>query len=230
MTASGRALRTARPRRDRVVLALSGVDGSGKSTVAKLLEQRLAREGLPVTRVWSRPGCGLAFLDGVVTRVRRTSTSDTRSGSRRIADPRAPTPRSRRGLVGWLWALVVTVAYLAHARRLHRRAVGIVVCDRHLADALVSLDFFYARGARSPQAWLVRRLLPRAHLAYYLDVDTDAVVARQPASSTTRYAVEQQLVRYREVLGRHHIRRMDATTDPEHLVEQIVDEVVQARR
>lgn len=207
------------------VVSLSGVDGSGKSTIATMLLEEFSNRGLRATRVWSRPGCGLDLIEPLLARAKQAFASDPRTGSRKMADPQASTPRTRRGLAGWSWSLVVTIAYLWHARREHARAAGIVVCDRHLLDALVSVDFYYGRHSRSLQATLVRWFLPRADLAYYLDANTALILGRQPESSTGLHAVEQQLARYETQLDEHRPRRLDAEAEAAVLVDGIVRDV-----
>ena len=222
------AARTTRRRRTRpCVVALSGVDGSGKSTIATRLLEEFSSRGLRATRVWSRPGCGLDLIEPLLARAKHVFASDARTGSRKMADPQAPIPRTRRGLAGWNWSLAVTVAYLGHARREHARASGIVVCDRHLLDALVSLDFYYGRHPRSLHAKLVRWFLPRADLAYYLDANTALILGRQPESSTGPHAVEQQLARYDAMLHEHRPRRLDAEAEAAVLVDGIVRDVIE---
>ena len=219
-------VRATRRRRMRpCVVSLSGVDGSGKSTLATTLLEEFSDRGLRATRVWSRPGCGLDLIEPLLARGKRAFASDPRTGSRRMADPQASTPATRRGLAGWSWSLVVTIAYLWHARREHARAAGIVVGDRHLLDALVSLDFYYGRHARTLQARLVRWFLPRADLAYYLDANPALILGRQPESSTGPHAVEQQLERYGTLLHEHRPRRLDAEAEVEVLADEIARDV-----
>jgi thymidylate kinase len=189
-----------RPRRRPLVIALSGVDGSGKTTLCARVTSELESAGVDAARVWARPGYGLGIVGTLIDLLKRASRSDTRSGTKRIVTQSGPTPASRRGVVGWAWALVVTLAYLRDVRRQHRRAREVAIYDRHRIDAEVTLDFLYGGGDRRLHKALVRWALPAPDLAYFIGVDADVVVARNPDSTFGRYAVEEQLWLYRAAL------------------------------
>lgn len=113
--AAPRPVRT-RARADRLVVAVSGVDGAGKSTLLAALERDLERCGLPVSRVWLRPGMGLGPLSALAQRVKRrrggrtcgrasdrwrltptwclTRVRACRDGSGRCSSPRPSSPAS----------------------------------------------------------------------------------------------------------------------------------------
>lgn len=193
-----RAVGGLRPKR-RLVIALSGVDGSGKSTLSEALTADLRAAGLPATRVWTRPGMGLKVLDSLARWARRVTRQGSSPGIRTVAA--GGEVRSRKGVVGWLWALAVTVAFLADARGRFRRAGRVVVFDRHLADALVTLDFAYEGVNLRVQRWLVRRLLPKADLTLYLEITVQEAVARKPDDVFGRHAIERQLGLYGRYLA-----------------------------
>ncbi len=191
-----------RPRARRRVVAISGVDGSGKSTLREGLSASLDRCGLPVGTVWVRPGMGLGWLTGPAARVKRLLRQDPVPGLRAMAAGEGGQLRSRQGAVGWVWAMAVTASFLVGVRRQHRAAYGVVIYDRHLVDALATLDFAYAGVDLRLAHALVRALLPRAATAVYLDVATEVSVARKPDDLIGADAVRRQLVGYEHWLGR----------------------------
>ena len=183
----------------RVVVAVSGVDGAGKSSLLENLEADLERCGLPTSRVWLRPGMGLGPLAGLAQRVKRRRGADESPGIGRIAADPDTVLGSRRGVQGWVWSLLVTLAFVAGVRRQHRAASGVVLYDRHLLDALVTLDFAYAGSDLRLQRWLVRRLVPAADVALHLDVPAEEAVRRKPGDPIGERAVRRQLAAYAEV-------------------------------
>lgn len=213
--ASGRSARPPvdLPRRRRgPVIAVSGVDGSGKSTLRAALVDSLERAGVPVSTVWVRPGMGLGRLTVLAARAKRLLRQDARPGLRAMADPAAARPASRKGAVGWVWAWLVTISFLSGVWRQHRSASGVVLYDRHLVDALATLDFAYEGVDLRLQRRLVRSLLPRADVLLYLDVPAEVSVARKPDDLLGEHAVRRQLAEYGRWLD--HIRptaRLDAT-------------------
>ena len=184
-----------KPRRHkRFGIALSGVDGSGKSTLGESLAIDLDAAGVPITRVWTRPGMSLKILDTVARLAKKALRQKASPGLREVA--RGGEVRSRKGLLGWVWALAVTVSFLTDVRRQWRRARSVVVFDRHLVDALVTLDFAYGGVDLRLQRALVRRFLPRADMTLYLEVDADESVRRKPDDVFGHHAVTRQLELY----------------------------------
>ena len=181
-------------RRKRFGIALSGVDGSGKSTLGESLADDLDAAGIPVTRVWTRPGMSLKMLDRLARALKKALGQKSSPGIRTVAQ--GGEVRSRKGLVGWLWSLAVTFSFLADVRGQYRRARSVVVFDRHLADALVTLDFAYGAVDLRLQRALVRRFLPVADVTIYLKVEADESVRRKPDEVFGRHAVTRQLELY----------------------------------
>jgi thymidylate kinase len=205
------------------VIALSGVDGAGKSTVARLLGRDLIRLGVEVTHVWTRPGMRLDRLDRVARAVKRVLGQEAAPGIGQVAAGRGQGLASRRGLVGWAWALLVTLSFLSDVRVRHRRAGGVVVYDRHLLDALVTLDFGYEGVDLRLHRWLVRRLMPKAFFTAYLQVPADVAADRKADELFGMHAVREQLDRYEARLAEaEDIRVLDATRSPEELAGEIL--------
>ncbi len=205
------ASRLASRRKARASIALSGVDGSGKSTLGQALTADLAAAGLPVTRVWTRPGMSLKALDSLARLAKKALRQRSSPGIRTVAQ--GGEVRSRKGLIGWVWSVAVTVSFLADVRRQFRRAGRVVVFDRHLADALVTLDFAYEGVDLRLQRALVRRFLPRADLTIYLDIDVEESVARKPDDVFGRHAVTRQLELYERYL--HEARGLEVLSGSE---------------
>lgn len=212
-------LRGPAPTRRRLVVAVSGVDGAGKSTLLEALQTELRRCDLPVSRVWLRPGMGLGGLSAAAAWVKRRRGEDAEPGINRVAADPGADLASRRGAVGWVWALLVTLSFLAGLRRQHAAARGVVLYDRHLVDALVTLDFAYRGADLRLQRWLLRRLVPRADVTVHLDVPVEEAVRRKPGDQIGAEAVRSQVQRYEARLaGRRGVVRLDATAEPSELV------------
>lgn len=227
--ASGRELHAPAPLRRvrsarRLVIALSGVDGSGKTTLRTGLVTQLERCGVPVSTVWVRPGMGLGVIAGFAGWAKQLLGHDPTPGIRLVAtqptEEVAPL-RSRGGLVGWAWATLVSCSFLIGVWRQHRAADGVVIYDRHLVDALATLDFAYAGVNLWVPHHLVRALLPRADISLYLDISTEVSVARKPDDLIGATAVSRQLEAYERWLGvLVPTARLDAMYPPQELVLQ----------
>ena len=202
----------------RPLIAVSGVDGSGKSSLVKGLVGRLEAAGEHPDVVWFRPGMGMGRLDVLARLVKRLL--------RQAGDPAirgagtGATPPTRRGLLGYVWCLVVTGVYLLHVRVALRRAEGIVICDRYVIDALVTLRVFYEGVDVKLAERLVRRALPAAHLAFYLEVPASVALARKPGDMVGDAAVRAQLAAYAVELSHYpQTYVLDGEADPVALLD-----------
>ncbi|MDH5504810.1 MAG: hypothetical protein OEY98_12405, partial [Acidimicrobiia bacterium] len=190
-----------RPRRPHVRLAISGVDGSGKSTLTAALEEGFERLGIPTTMVWTRPGMRLERLDRLAKRLRKIRNEET-TGLRRLAEGASTeTISSRKGLVGWVWLMLVSLAYLSDIRRQTRKAEGVVIFDRHLLDALGTIDAIYAGVSSGVHRRLIRWFVPPADFSVWLDIDPDQAAARKPDDLIGADLVAKQAIAYRKYAG-----------------------------
>jgi len=222
-----RPIARVRARRARgAVVALSGIDGAGKSTQAQLVADALWAAGYDPVVEWSRITFE-ASLDRIARPVKALLSLRSR-GSRRnrlpsddslgaapapsadpVVDPAADPAtgsaralRERSRLVGSLWAGIVAVVHAWSLRRAilrHLRAGRVVVRDRYLLDSVVQLEWVYADGRDLRwQTRLIRMLVPRPAAAFFLDIDPERAHGRKPEE----FDVEQ-LRRHRETYARH---------------------------
>lgn len=188
-----RALAARRARRRGAVVAISGLDGSGKSTQAQLLADTLRALGVDAVVEWRRLAQS-SSLDAVAAPVkqllrrRRGPAQPVKVHYSRSERDSASQVRQRSAVLTWLWSLVVTVEHIRSQRAAlapHLRAGRVVVCDRHMLDSVVTLRFRY-RAGRVHTA-LVRLLSPRAALAVYLDITPEESLRRKDDG----YAIDQ---------------------------------------
>ncbi len=211
------ASRYPRPRGPQVRLAISGVDGSGKSTLTGALEEGFERLGIPTTMVWTRPGMRLELLDRVARRIRKFRKEDT-TGLRRLAEgASSETISSRKGLVGWVWLMLVSLAYLSDIRSQTRKAEGVVIYDRHLLDALGTIDAIYAGVPSGVQRRIIRWFVPKADFTVWLDIDPAQAAARKPDDLIGADLVAKQAVAYRKYAGLIPRLRTHDGTDESYL-------------
>lgn len=221
--------------RPRLLVAVSGVDGSGKSTLSQLVALNLERASVPVGRVWARPGSiGAGLLDGLARAVKKGLRQDPSWGSTQVAKG-LPSGEmaSRRGLVGWAWTMLLTLYFLANVRQQHVRRHGVLLYDRHLLDALVHLDFVYEGVDLRLHRAIVRRGMPKPQLYVYLDVPAEVALRRKPempedpgAIYSGEYAIRRQLENYESRSGEiEHLRRLDGNR-PAHELAAIVTQWV----
>lgn len=188
----GRAFRRLRDlsRRRRIVVSLSGIDGSGKSLQVEALQDALADLGVEVAVEWI-PLADNPWIESIRKGISRVlarlgvfqgapKPAGQRRGSLRTSSSML---RSRSSVLTYGWATLVGLANgFSHAYRVFRnRARGkTTIFDRYVLDSVVRLRFFYGeeRALRLSRA-LIRILSPRTTVAFFLDVPAEVSVARK---------------------------------------------------
>lgn len=171
-----------------IVVALCGVDCSGKSTQRSLLVEELRARGHSPLNVYRRPGYspGLRFVRHTLSRLTGRKQS-ARSGVSREPGryPRRASnlghPLRRKlwltvGLLDLLWLYGLRIRWLRSRGR-------DVVCNRYLLDALVDLRVNFPAD-RVQESWLWRLLLrcsvrPDASFCLMLPAEVTMQRARQ---------------------------------------------------
>jgi len=221
--------RVRRSRRPRLSIAISGVDGAGKSTLAQMLLDDLARSGVPCERVWTRPGLRIGALGRVGKMVKRVIRDDPAPAVQRLGKGDAPaTVRSRRGVMGWGWSFLVTCSFVIDVRRRHLAGRGILLYDRHLLDALATLRFAYGGIDTRLHEAVVRRLVPKVFATFYLDLPAEVAQERKPDEVFGACAVTHQLETYASaLLTLPGVHALDALRPPRTLASEVLRALAQ---
>lgn len=230
-----------RPRRPMVV-ALSGLDGAGKSSHAAALRDALAKLDVPAAVVWTPLGQN-ATLE-LIGRPAKKLLSKLRFGPmRQLAERSAggsvfsnPSTkedvRAGRSRVTAAWATFVAILnVLAQRRALARQALGsrVVVYDRHALDSVVRMRFLYGEAGNSRlQRRLLRAAAPRPRLAYFLEVSPETAHARKRDWTLDQLRVQAEL--YADESSAFGVRRLDAEAPRHELCAEIASEVWRSLR
>ena len=225
-----------RPRRP-LVVALSGLDGAGKSSQAAALRDALAKLGVPAAVVWTPLGQNTTLeLIGrpakkVLSKLRfgplRALAESSSSGSVFSQPGSSDNSGAERSRVTAVWATFVALLnVLAQRRALARHALGarVVVYDRHALDSIVRMRFLYGEAGNSRlQRRLIRAAAPRPRLAYYLDVSPETAHARKQDWTLDQLRTQAQL--YAEDTAAFGVRRLDAERPRHEVCAEIASEV-----
>lgn len=165
-------------RRTPLVVSFSGIDGAGKSTQIELLHKSILQSRLSVLR--------LTFWDNVVflPQFRAGVSHKVLRGELGVGAPGKPVRRKDKNARKWYLTLARSPFYLLDALSL-RRVVGkarqsnadVVIFDRYIYDQLANLS---GNLAGRLYARLLLALAPRPDIAYLLDADPAAALARKP--------------------------------------------------
>jgi thymidylate kinase len=233
-TAGALARRLRRP--GGAVVALSGLDGSGKSTQARALADALHRLGYEPVIQWA-PLAGDPWLDALARPVKRVLgvVPELRPPPDDVAGPRGIVPnpgselRRRSRVVAWAWVTLVALGNGGeHARRAAPRLAGrVVVFDRYELDSRVRLRLFY--GDDRPlrlQRTIIRALSPRPAAAFLLAIDARVSQARKDDKWSAE-ELERQARLYREERAALGVAELDGTRPADELAAEIAERVWQ---
>jgi thymidylate kinase len=215
------------------VVALSGIDGSGKSSQAELLREALERLGYDAAVEWSPYGQN-AWLDHLAVPVKKLLRRSKRYAT---AAPRetglertsGTALREKNAAVNYVWSAVVTLANgLAQLQTIarHSRHGRIVIYDRYALDSTVQLRFRYGTNGRL-QRMLIALLAPKPVAAFYLDIPAETSLARKD-DRWTLADLEAQARLYRDEVRRSGARQLDGLRPRDELAAEIGEAVWRA--
>ena len=241
------ARRLLRKRERGSVVALSGLDGSGKSTQARRLADALSASGQPSSVVWDslissprairriaealRRGAGIVLRGSTAEPPREAAAPVAAAGTPVVDEPAAPERLANLG--GWRgavvshgWAFILTAALgsrLARATWPRILRGEAVVCDRYLLDAAVELRYFYGDRSFRPQLALLRLLTPAPANAFLIDVDPVLAAERKGEFNGDQNARRAAL--YAENAPRERVTRIDGSGEPDEIADRLMTQV-----
>ncbi len=183
-----------------MLVAVSGVDGSGKTAVAEALREAFGRCDIRARIVWTR-GASSPLTDALIRLGKRWLGGA--SGAGQGEGGNAPDPWERRAslwrrpLVRRLWPWVIALDLWAQyvARVAWPLARGwVVIADRYVADAQAEVAA-YLEAAGHGRVPLALRLLayasPRPAIWFVLDVPPDTAARRKAGQESEAFLARQ---------------------------------------
>ncbi len=215
---TGPILSPGRKRRG-LLIAFSGVDGSGKSTQVELLEESLSRVDKKALRIRSRwrPVLSLPLL--VVMR-RLGYARIHRAGGVYIVETLLP----RRGGLTALWCFLTQVENIVKTgvKLVFPLLLGkIVICDRYVLDMLIDgMAGLHDSSDQIRFGFKLLRLLPKPDFAFFMDIDPEVAFKRKPDLPSLGDYVER-LQLYRELSSQWSVRIVDARVSARSIQDRI---------
>ena len=231
-----------RPRRGGLI-ALSGLDGSGKSTQSAALAATLERLDYETRVLWVPMRNG-PWLDRLAAIVKAVLGPILEPRARAGRPPRAPDqpsaeapdrgsgaggddPVSIKGpVMTMVWSVVVTLRFAIRAGIVFRSEIWrgrVVICDRYLIDAWTYMRDNYQRApSLRVQFALIRFLAPRPVRSFALIVDPVTASSRKPEYNPAQNA--RRSAYYDESIERLGAERIDGTLPREQICARIASE------
>jgi thymidylate kinase len=208
-----------------LLVSLSGIDGSGKTLQADLLQDAFATCDVRVRRVWARGassrgvGAVLRAGKGVLAARERAPDVPSSSGVAEAARGEAARfnerqRRLRHPFVRWVFSLVYAVdlkiTYVIKVR-FWLLTGHVVICDRYVYDALVDFALFTGTDASRPPFALnlMRVMVPRPRVAVLLDVEPAEALRRKPEEGGTAHLAAARAM-FLEIAQSHRLSVLPA--------------------
>lgn len=219
-----------RPRKGFLV-ALSGLDGAGKSSQAACVRDALVGLGCRAVTVWPAIDAPSRTLPAAARLGQRLAALGSRPGGEGTLTPSAEevgrSVRKHSRALTLAWSLLVTLRGAVRVARLtwpHLARGRVVVCDRYLLDSWVYLRHHYGGGGDYRlHVALLTVAAPRPRRAYLIEVSAKEAAARQPERTASENAERGRL--YRELAPRLKVRPIDGERPRERICAEIVRDI-----
>lgn len=199
-----------------IFICFVGIDGSGKTTLAKRLEQDLKRSGISCKYAW----CGWrgynSFLFKPFAKLIK-KFYDNNEKLKSVTNAKIP---------GTL-ALLDYILSLSEKSFLSLYTYDIFIADRYIYDMLVGFTI-----ANSEITYIQKFLLdlfPKPDIIFFLDVPVEIAFSRKNDIPSTDYLVKRKKV-YMSILNLPEVKILDGTQNLEDLLNTILTEIEKCQR
>jgi dTMP kinase len=157
------------------LITFTGIDGSGKSTLTKMLVQRLKKEGIEAEYLWWFSAENSIFRRTIrfISTSRKTGHSESKKGKLPKSSP-----------VKKLYQFLVLMDY--QRQTVFRVWLPLisgknVICDRYIYDIVTSfaMEFHYSEHDAKKLMTLLLKFSPKPDCAFFVDVPVEVAIQRK---------------------------------------------------
>jgi len=216
-----------------LLICFTGIDGSGKTTQAELLVNRLATMGVKSLYVWSR-GRVRTIRSIFLFMGRRALGTSAREIARDKKSYQEYQSRKSKlmgnSLVRTLWSAMTHVEHLIQINLDIRRKIqagNVVVCDRYLWDSSVDIavlnnkDPNWLSNGLNKLMW---KFVPRPTIAFFIDIPPEEAMKRKNDIPSLDY-VKKRAEFYRYLAKCNSLSVLDGCEDASTIQNKIMNTV-----
>lgn len=207
-------------------ICFTGIDGSGKSSQAQLLQKHLSASGISAVYTWSRWEPYL--LKPLIKRFKKSQSTGNEELTNGLDLGKKKQRFLRNPIVLWLWLNLALFDYYLQVRQRvlgYRSKSNIVICDRYIFDFMVDQAVNMGKrleGLKYMFRLAFLRIFPRPDLLFILDVDPAVGSQRKQDGTSVEYLSERQKLYY-YYKDLPNARVIDANNTFESVTRQITE-------
>ncbi|MFX0209712.1 MAG: nucleotidyltransferase family protein [Candidatus Hodarchaeota archaeon] len=209
------------------LITFTGLDGSGKTTQARLLNEVLRKCEIKTKYIWGRAGYS-HFLETIKTIPRKIWRVKEQKNSI-VPHSTVKSTLFKSPPIKFLWSTIITMDMLVRYYFPVRLALlnkRIVICDRYFWDSLVDLAIRFNDSDFQirPVSKFLRRALPTPNLSFFLDISAENVLPRSDEPFLSNLKIREQF--YSNAAQGAALIKLDATEGTEDLSDKVTYKVL----
>ena len=219
-----------------MLISISGVDGSGKSTYADVLYEILIFCELKTRIVWSRVGSSfflkpLSKISKILYSLKSQKSFSNPADSFNESEMRRKEQLKKSFMIRtivlsflllemlWQYSFKVALPLLLNK---------VVICDRYVYDTIVDLNTRYGINPNTTEGKLFKKILialtPKTDIAYALFIPFEEACSRKKVDMRERHLVMDQIRSYREIANAYNILQIN--TDDDKAITDISNKMI----